>query len=157
MSADHRHFVTAIEPWALITILVDLIGKILVIGDCESHAREEFWNTREQAHATDFVFFRLREKRFDQAPAATAALAGGIDGNGTNLGQVHAIEVKSAAADDAPVMLEDDKVADVLADFRQRARQQSAIAGVGRDERMNLLGIGKNRFTRAHGPPSTAA
>src|SRR5208337_5563106 len=117
---------------------MDFVGKILVSGGRESHAREELRNAREQAHAGDIVFFRLRQKSLDQAPAATAALAGGIDGNGTNLGQVHAIEVKSAAADDAPVMLEDDKVADVLADFRQRARQQSAIAGVGRDERMNL-------------------
>jgi hypothetical protein len=128
-----------------------------VIGDRKSHAREKFGNAREQAHAVDFVFLRLRQKSFDQAPAAAAALARGIDGNRTNLGQMHAVEVESAAADDASVMLEDDKVADVLADLRQRARQQSAIARIGGDESVNLLGIGKNRFTRAHGPPCGAA
>ncbi len=77
----------------------------------------------------------------------------GIDGNRTNLSQVHAIEVKSTASDDAFFLLQDDKVAHVFADFRQRARQKRAVAGVGRDESVNLLGIGKDRFTRAHGPP----
>jgi hypothetical protein len=54
---------------------VDLVRKILVIGDGESHLREKFRNAREQAHAGDFVLFRLRQQRLDQAPAAAAALA----------------------------------------------------------------------------------
>ena len=132
---------------------MDFVGKILVSGDSESQAREKFWNACEQAHAGDFVLFRLRQKSLDQASAATGALARGIDGNRTNLGEVHAIEVESAASDDAFVMLQHDKVADVFADLRQRARQERAVAGVGRDESVNLLGIGEDRFTRAHGPP----
>src|SRR5208282_6570407 len=151
------NFIAAIKPGALIAVFVDLIGKILVRSSSESHAREKFGNASEQAHAGDFVLFRLRQKSLDQASAAPAALAGGIDSDRTNLGQVHAIEVQSAASDDAAIMLEDDKVADVLADLRERARQQRAVAGVRRDERMNLLGIGKDRVTRAHGPPCAAA
>ena len=57
----------------------------------------------------------------------------------------------SAATDNPVVILQHDKVAHVFADLRQRAGQQGAVAGVGRDECMNLLRIGQNRFTRAHG------
>src|ERR1019366_1800955 len=138
------------------TVFVDLVGKILVRGESESHAREKFRNAREQAHAGHLVFFRLRKKSLDQAPAAAAALARGIDGDRTNLGEVQAIEVKSAASDDASFMLEDNKVADVLADLRERARQERAVTGVGGDECVNLLGIGQDRFTRAHRPPCAA-
>ncbi len=111
-------------------------------GDSESEAREKFGDAREQADAGDLVLFRLRQKPLDQASAATVALARRINSNRTNLGQVHAIEVESTASDDAPVILKHDKVADVLADLRQRARQQRAVAGVSRDESVNLLGIG---------------
>src|SRR5208282_289376 len=156
ISADHRNFVAAIESGTLITVFVDLVGKILVISDSESHAREKFGNAREQAHATYLVLFCLRQQSLDQTAAAAITLAGGIDGNRTNLRQVHAVQVKSAASDDASIMLEDNKVADVLADFRQRARQEGTIAGVGRDESVNLFGIGKNRLTRAHGSPRAA-
>src|SRR5216684_4992824 len=126
-------------------------------GDSESQAREEFWNASEQAHAGNSVFFRLRQKRLDQASAATVALARGIDGNRTNLGQVHPIEVKRTTSDDASVILKHNKVADVLTDLRQRARQESAVAGVGRDESVNLLSVGQDRVTRAHGFPCSAA
>src|SRR5208282_215944 len=156
ISADHRHLVALIKPGALVAVFVDLVGKILMSSDRESHAREKFWNASEQANAGDSVFFRLRQKSLDQASAAATALARGIDGNRTNFSQMHAIEVESAASDDAPIMLEDDKVADVLADLRQRAWQQCAVARIGRDESVNLLGIGKDRVTRAHGSPCAA-
>jgi hypothetical protein len=39
---------------------MNLVGKILMSGDSESQAREEFWNASEQADAGDSVFFRLR-------------------------------------------------------------------------------------------------
>ena len=87
------------------TIFMDFIGQILVLGGRESHARKKFRNASEQAHAGNFVLFRLRQKSLDQAPAAAVALARGIDGNRANLGQVHAIQVESAASDDASVML----------------------------------------------------
>src|SRR5260370_41600689 len=126
-------------------------------GDRESQARERFWNTSKQADTADSVLFRLRQKRLDQASAATVALARRINRNRTNLGQVHAIEVKRAASDNASVVLKHDEIADVLADLRQRARQQSAVAGVGRDESVNLFGIWQDSFTRAHELPCAAA
>src|SRR6266853_6810517 len=117
-------------------------------GDGESHAREKFWNTSEQADTADSVLFRLRQKSLDQASAATVALARRINRNRTNLGQMHAVKVKRATSDDAPVILKHNKVADVLTDLRQRARQESAVAGVGRDESVNLLSVGQDRVTR---------
>src|SRR5580692_3888012 len=102
------------------------------------------------------MFFRLRQKSLNQTPAPSITLARRVDSNRTNLCQMHAIEVESAASNNSSVMLQHDKIAHVLADLGQRARQQSAVAGVSRDESVNLLRIGQDRFTRAHGSPHRA-
>ena len=88
-------------------------------GSGKSQARKEFWNPSEQAHASDFVFGCLREKRLHQATSASATLAGGINRNRANFGKVGPVEMESAATDDATVVLQHNKIAHVLADFGQ--------------------------------------
>src|SRR5437588_8970159 len=61
--------------------------------------------------------------------------------------------MERAAANDSPRILENDKVADVFTQFGQRTRQKRAVAGVSGDELMNLVGVGQDRFTRAHVVP----
>src|SRR4029077_7332946 len=78
---DHRGFVAAIEPGTLITVFMNLVGKILMISVSESQTREKFRNASEQTDAADFVLFRLRKQRLHQPSAAAVALARGIDGN----------------------------------------------------------------------------
>src|ERR1700719_34468 len=88
VATKHCDFVAAIEPRTLITIFVDLVGKILMISGGESQPREKLRDAGEQAYATDFVFFRLRQQSLDQTPPAAAALPGRVDGDGTNLGEM---------------------------------------------------------------------
>ena len=120
--------------------------------DRESHAREEVRDTREQAHTCDAMLFRLSEKSLHQTFAASAALLRWVHSDGTNLRQMRPIEMKRATADDPVTIFKNHEIADVLADLRQRARQQSAVAGICRDQGMDLLGIRKARLTRTHGP-----
>ena len=61
--------------------------------------------------------------------------------------------MERAAADDVAVIFEHDEIAHVLADFGEGARQQGSVAGVGRDQFVDLLGVGQKGFTRAHGRP----
>src|ERR1700678_233129 len=155
-SADHRNFVAAIQSWALITVFMNLVGKVLMIRGNESHTCEKLGNASEQANTAYLVFFGLRQQSFDQQPAATIALARRINGDRTDLGQVYAVEMQSTASDDSSLILQNNEVTDILADLRQRPRQQSSIPGVGRDQGVNLLRIRQHRFTRAHESPCPA-
>src|SRR5579862_9698326 len=60
------------------------------------------------------------------------------------------------ASNDPPFVLEHHKIPHILANFRQRARQQSPIARVSRNQFVNLLGIRQTRLTRAHALPPAA-
>src|ERR1039458_615049 len=57
------------------------------------------------------------------------------------------------ASNDAPFIFQNHKVSYVLANLRQRSRQQSAVARIGGDQFVDVLGIRQNSFTRAHEPP----
>src|SRR5580700_4010292 len=57
------------------------------------------------------------------------------------------------ASNDAAFIFENHKVSYVLANLRQRARQQSAIARVAGDQIVDVLRVRQNGFTRAHEPP----
>jgi hypothetical protein len=56
---------------------------------------------------------------------------------------MRSVEVQCPAANDLPGVLENDEIANILADLRQSARQQRAIPGICGDELVNLLRVGK--------------
>ena len=122
-----------------VAVFVNLVGKILALRHRESLARKEIRLAREQADAVHAMPLRLGQQRFHQTSAAAFALRPGRDCDRANFGEVRAIQMQRAAADDATIIFEDDEVSDVFANFRQRARQQRAVAGVCRDQVVNLL------------------
>src|ERR1700674_4564102 len=63
------------------------------------------------------------------------------------------VEMKRAATDDFIAFFQDHKVADVLADLRQAARQQCAVPGISCDQIIDSLRIRQDSFTRAHALP----
>src|SRR3984885_15830896 len=64
--------------------------------------------------------------------------------------------MQCAAADDTAFVFEDNKVPYGFANLREGARQQSAVARIGRNQFMDMFRIRQNRFTRAHGLPPAA-
>ena len=74
-------------------------------------------------------------------------------GDGADFGQVNAIEVERAAADDFGFVFDDQEVANVLTDFGEAAREQGTVSGVDGDQIVYLLGVRQDGFTRVHGPP----
>jgi hypothetical protein len=63
----------------------------------------------------------------DCLPGTTSASAG-RNSNRANLAQVRAVNMQRAAADDPSAILDNDEVANVLADVAERARQECAVA-----------------------------
>jgi hypothetical protein len=99
-STYHCDLVAGMKSGANVTIFVDLIRKIFALRDRETHAREEFGRTREQARTSYSVFLRLRQQCLHQMSAATLFLLRRRDGDGANFRQVRTIEVEGAASDD---------------------------------------------------------
>src|SRR6202034_2913722 len=143
----------SMKPRTSMAVFVDLVGKIFALRHRESLTREEIGFASEQANAIHTVTLRLGQQLFHQPSTTALALSPGSDRDRSNLGQVRAIEMQRATADDAPVIFEHHEVSDVLANLRQSARQQRAVAGISRNQVVDLLCVGQNRFTRAHGPP----
>src|ERR1700733_5157190 len=153
LAAHHRDFIALMKSGTDVTILVDFIGKIFALGNVESLPGKKLGSSREQADAMHPMPFRFRHQSLHQPAAPALALRAWRNRDRPDLGQVRAIEMERAAADDASFLFEDDEISDVLADLRQRAGQQSAVTGIGRDQIVDVLSIRQNGFTRAHGPP----
>src|ERR1700680_4543055 len=63
------------------------------------------------------------------------------------------VEMKRPTSDNHTAVFENHEIAHDLADLGQRSRKKRSVASVGRDQSMDPLGVGQDRFTRAHGRP----
>ena len=95
--------------------------------------------------------FRFGHQSLHQPAAAALALRPRSNGDRANLGEVRAVKMQRAASNDAAVVFQHHEVSNVFANLGQRARQQSAVAGISRNQFVDALGIRQNGFTRAHG------
>jgi hypothetical protein len=115
-------------------------------GDAEAEVVEEVGDAGEEADAHDGVLFGLFERGRMRA-AGALALGFGLDDDGADLGEVRAVEVERAAAEelvavvggriDAEGMVSTrsaGEVADVLADLGVVAAEEGAVAGERVDE-----------------------
>src|SRR5436305_757473 len=101
------------KPWAGVTVFINLVRKVLALGDGESLARKKIRLAREQADAVNAVTLRLGHQRLHQPSAAASPLSRWRNGDGANFRQMRPIKVQCSAADDAALVLEHHKVADV--------------------------------------------
>ena len=99
-------------------IFVDLVRQILALRYREALPREEVRLTSEEANAVDLMTLGFRKQRLYQESAAPQPLRPRSDRDGTNFCEMRSIEMQGAAANDAALFFEHDKIADVLADFR---------------------------------------
>src|SRR5580704_14767021 len=120
------------ESWANMAVFVNLVREILALRHRETLPRKKLRTAREQANAADPVFIRFGHQCFHQESAASLALRPRSHGDGANFCQMCAIQMQRAAAENAAIQFEHHEVSDVLADLRQRARQQRAVAGISR-------------------------
>ena len=147
-TADHRDLVAGVEAWAGLAVLIDLIRQRGAVGDAEAEVKEEVWDAGEEADAGDALVLGFFEQAAKELAAGALALSLGLDDDGTNLGQVRAVDVEGAAAEKnaAAAVCSDGgfghlEVADVLAYFGVVAAEQGAVAGEGVDELEQVDGV----------------
>jgi len=149
--ADHGYFVAGVETWAGLAVLVDLVGHGVAVGDAEAEVIEEVGDAGEEADAHDGVVGGFVDEGADELAAGAKAFGFGLDDDGADFGEVWAVEMERAAAEelvaivgwlgvDAEGMvfvdggrgdeaLGDGEVADVFAELGVVATEEGAVAG----------------------------
>src|SRR3954463_1439580 len=156
LTAIHGDLVARVKGWAVHAVFVDLVGQIVTFGQAESHMGKKLRDARKKANASDLMTFSFLEQRFHQQSPRARTFGRRHYGDGTNLRQMHAVKMQSAAADNFTAIFGHYKVPHILAQLRQRARQQRAVPGVRADDCMNLLDVWQDGVTRAyHAPPAS--
>ncbi len=132
LAPHHGNFVAVVKPGTNVAVLVNFVGKIFAPRHLESLPRKEFRSPREQADAIHPMPLGFGHQSLHQPAAATLPLRARSYRDRTNFGQVRAIKMQRAASNDAAFFFQNHKVSYVLANLRQSARQQRAVAGIGR-------------------------
>ncbi|HUJ83646.1 MAG TPA: hypothetical protein VLW83_17305, partial [Candidatus Acidoferrales bacterium] len=83
-------------------------------------------------------------KCFDERAAGAAAFTFRRDRDRADFGKVQAVEMERATAENAPILFHDDKVANIFGQLGAAARQKRAGVGVGLDDGVDLVHVGKN-------------
>ena len=120
----HRNFIALVKPRTHVAILVNLVGKVFPLRHLKTLAGKEFRSSREQADAIHPMPLGFRHQRLHQLAAPALALGSRRNRDGTNLSKMRAIKMQRTASDDAAVFLQHHKIPHVLANLRQRPRQQ---------------------------------
>ena len=153
-AAYHGDLIAAMKPGTDTAVFVDFVGQVFALGHGESQASKELRNTGKQADGTDIMLFSLRQQGFDQPLAASRTLTCGIDGDGANLRQMRAIKMKRATADNVRRDLRARRSRERFRKLRRRcAAAEFRHPEYAAIRFMDLLGVGKKGFTRAHGRP----
>src|SRR5260370_16274895 len=151
--ANHRDFVAAMKSRAHVAVLVYLVGKILALCDRKAHAGEKLRAPRKKTDAADTMLLRFGKQRFHQSSASALALRPRRNGDGADFRQVCPVQMECAAPHDSSAVFHDTEIPDIFTELGQRARQKCAVAGGSGDQLVNLIGVGQDRFTRAHVVP----
>ena len=121
-----------------------------MFGDAEVEVLEESGDAGEETDALDAAGFRLIEEGLHEQAAGSMSLGVGMDDDGTDLGEVLAVDVEGGTADElAGAGFDDGEGVDVGADFEVGASEEGAVAGEAVDELMDGAGVLQLRFPRS--------
>ena len=155
-AADHGDFVAGVEARAGLAVLVDFVGHGGAVGDAEAEVIEEVGDAGEEADAHDLVVFGFVDERFeDRRPPAPRPFGFGLDDDGADFGEVRAVEMEGAAAEEFGGVVADGgavgdgEVADVFAELGVAAAEECAVAGERVDEVEDVAGVLQAGFVDA--------
>ncbi len=121
-------------------------------GDAEVEVIEEVGDASEETDAFDAAGFGLIEEGVDEQAAGSVSFGLGTNGDGTDLGEVRAIDVESGAAEElAGAGFNDGEGVDVLADLRVTPGKQGSVVGEAMDQLVDGAGVVNLRYARPHG------
>src|SRR5208337_3855119 len=112
----HGNLVAGILTRTELTVLERLVGECFFLHHSKTHAAEKVGDAGEQTYASHALMPCLLQQGIDQHSSCTPALRLRGDGDGTDLGEVHPIQMQRATTDDLALILHHNEIADVLAD-----------------------------------------
>ena len=131
------------------TVFEYLVFEDETIGGAEEEVFEEAGDAGEEADALNVAGVGLTQKLADELAAGSAAFDVGMDDDGTNLGEVLAVDVEGSAAKElVGVGFNDCEGADVGADLCIGAPEEGSVVGEAVDELVDGVGVLELRFTR---------
>ena len=96
-SADHGDLVAAMQAWAVLAILEDLVGQFrLVFDGTETIFEKEVGDARKEADGLNAVLFSFLDERRKNASACALALGAGLDHDGAHFAEVWSVKVQCA-------------------------------------------------------------
>lgn len=141
-AADHRDLVAGVETGAGLAVFVDLVGQGGALDDAEAEVEEEVGDAGEEADTGYGLLLSFGEEGAEEAAASALALGFGLDYDGADFGEMWAVEMQGAAAqEDAAFGFGDGEVADVLADLGVVAAEEGTVAREGVDELEDVDGV----------------
>jgi hypothetical protein len=124
-----------VQTGAVDAVFVDLLWEALSDRFHEAEAGEEPRGAGEEADAGDLMAVGLGEQGLDELASTAGVLVTVVDGDGANLGEVGAVEVEGATADDLAIAVfasafKDDEITDVFTDLGQAAGEECSASGI---------------------------
>ena len=150
-AADHGYFVAGVEARAGLAVFVDFVGHGGAVGYAEAEVVEEVGHAGEEADGEDGVVFGFVDEGFEEEATGSVAFVVGVDDDGTDFGEVRAVEMEGAAAEELSVALGYGEVANVFTDFGEAAAEKRAVSGKGIDEVVDVAGVLEAGFAGLHG------
>ena len=143
---DHGDFVAGVEARTGLAVFVDFVGQGVAVGYAEAVVLEVAGDAREEADGHHLVLFGFFDEGFEDFVAGTEAAILGLDNDGADFGEVWAVEMERAAAEEVRCAFGrgaggDGEVADVFADFGVVAAKERAVAGERVDELVDVLRV----------------
>jgi hypothetical protein len=138
----HGGFVAGVAAGAVQAVLQYLVAEGLTLGGVEAEVLEEGRDAGEEADALDAIGFGLMEQRLNEEATGSVSLDIRTDDDGSDLGEVLAVDMESSAAEElVGVGFDDGEGADVGADFYVGAAKEGAVMGEAIDQLMDGASI----------------
>src|SRR6185503_1970951 len=144
----YSHLVAGVLPRATGAVRPDLEGELLLLRYAEAKSHEEQRFARQPEYFIKTKRARIRDQRFDELLPDTAPLLVVADREPGDLGEPRAVDLETAAADQAPIgALGDHVLLDVAAQVVIGARQEVTRRDERRHEDLHGGDIGERRRT----------
>jgi hypothetical protein len=145
LSKEHGGLVAGLVAGAAEAVLHDLVLEVLPVGEAQVETLEKSRDSCKETDALDSADFCLIEESVDEKTACSFSHCARVDGDGSDLGEVGAIDVKRGTADElAGVCLNDGEGVNVLADLVVGTRQKGSVTGEAVDQLMDCAGVAES-------------
>ena len=131
-------------------VLHDLVLEVLAVGDVQVETLEEGRDSRKEADALDSTGFCLIEESLDEQTACPFSHCVRVNGDGADLGEMAAVDMKGGTADElAGGSLDYGEGVNISGNLVVGTRQKGSIRSEAVDQLMDCAGVLRGCFSSA--------